>query len=86
VALRAFESETVVLNLDSGQYHGLNPTAGRMVELLREHGQVEKAADAAAQEYGQPREEVLADLIELCGQLAERGLIEVVEADQPGAA
>ena len=31
---RAFPSETVVLNLNTGRYHGLNVTAGRMMEVL----------------------------------------------------
>jgi hypothetical protein len=79
VAHRAFEGETVVLNLDSGQYHGLNPTAARMFELLAEHGRIEAAASAAASEYGRPQDEVVADLVRLCEQLAERGLIVVTD-------
>ena len=35
-----------MLNLESGRYHGLNPTAGRMLELLGELGEVDAVAEA----------------------------------------
>ena len=34
VVHRSFVAETVVLNLRTGKYHGLNPTAGKMLEAL----------------------------------------------------
>src|ERR671938_504612 len=34
VVYRDFDDETVVLNLDSGQYHGLNPTAAAMLSAV----------------------------------------------------
>src|SRR4051794_41962271 len=36
VVFRTFEAETLLLNLESGQYHGLNATGGRMLGLLKE--------------------------------------------------
>jgi hypothetical protein len=80
VVFRSFVEETVVLNLESGRYHGLNRTAGRMLELLGELGDVEAAAAAVADETGAPGERVRADLDELCDSLAERGLIELTPA------
>ena len=80
VVFRAFDAETVLLNLQSGQYHGLNPTGGRMLELLRETGSQQRTAEAIAAETGHPVEEVAADVGELCQQLGERGLIELVPA------
>jgi hypothetical protein len=78
VVFRKFETETVVLNLQSGNYHGLNPTAGRMLELLGELGSFGATAAAIGAEFDAPNEQVEADLLVLCHDLIERGLLEVV--------
>jgi hypothetical protein len=80
VVFRAFVEETVVLNLESGRYHGLNPTAGRMLELLGEVGELGEVAKRIAEETGTPPERVAEDLDAFCSSLAERGLIEVEPA------
>lgn len=77
VVFRSFPTETVALNLETGQYHGLNPTAGRMLEAIEASADLDSAARALAAEYGQPRETVETDLRQLCADLAERGLIEL---------
>jgi hypothetical protein len=77
VVFRSFPSETVVLNLQTGKYHGLNPTAGRMLESLTGADSVRAAAAAAAEEYEQPREATERDMCDLCSALLERGLIEM---------
>lgn len=77
VVYRGFVSETVVLNLDTGNYHGLNPTAGRMLEVLEKIPDVDQAAAKLAEEFGVGLDQVREDLIDLCGSLAERGLLEL---------
>jgi hypothetical protein len=77
VVHRAFPAEMVVLNLNTGQYHGLNPTAGRMLELMQECATVGAAVERAAEEYEQPRDQVEKDIRELCSGLLERELIEL---------
>lgn len=84
VVHRSFAAETVVLNLHTGKYHGLNPTAGRMLEVLESEESVGNAAVKIATEYGQPTDEVEHDLCVLCADLAERGLIEVDGVDSGG--
>jgi len=79
VVCRSFVAETVVLNLQTGQYHGLNPTAGRMLELLQTAPTVGAAAPALAEQYGVPQEQIENDLLALAGGLLERGLIETVD-------
>ena len=76
VVFRKFPAETVVLNLETGKYHGLNPTAGRMLEALGETGSVEAAVAVLADEYGQPVEDVRGDVENLCRDLLERNLLE----------
>ncbi len=76
VVYRDFAAETVVLNLNTGLYHGLNPTAGRMLKVLDELGDVSATASRCSNEYRRPREEIAADLETLCRDLLARGLIE----------
>jgi PqqD family protein of HPr-rel-A system len=77
VVFRPFEEETLVLNLETGQYHSLNATGGRMLELLQESdGRLREIADRLAAEYRKSPEEVAADLEAFCAELADRGLIE----------
>ena len=82
VVHRSFPSETVVLNLQTGKYHGLNPTAGRMLEVLAKEGAVREAATLVAEEYEQPLDATERDICDLCEALAERGLIEIDGEDE----
>jgi hypothetical protein len=75
VVYRDFPEETVILNLDSGMYHGLNQTAARMVTALDSSPSVAVAVDALAAELGQPPEVIERDVLTLCRALGERGLI-----------
>lgn len=77
VVYRSFPSETVVLNLHTGKYHGLNATAGRMLDALEKAPCVRDAAAAVAEGYEQSRAVVEQDICELCQLLLDRGLIEI---------
>jgi hypothetical protein len=76
VVYRSFPAETVVLNLQTGKYHGLNATAGSMLEALERGSCVRDAAAAVAEGYDQPQEVIERDMCELCNGLLARGLIE----------
>lgn len=75
VVLRSFPAEVVVLDLETGRYHGLNPTAGRMLEVLQELHTVRPAVEQIAREFAQPLDRIAADMRTLCEDLAERRLI-----------
>jgi hypothetical protein len=77
VVYRPFPHETVVLNLQTGKYHGLNPTAGRMLELLERGLSIGQSAGVVADEYQRPVGDVEHDLQALCTDLSARGLIEL---------
>lgn len=77
VVHRAFAMETVILNLQSGMYHGLNPTGARMLDALERSPTVGDAAADLALEYGVGQHEIENDLCDLCSQLLERGLLEI---------
>jgi hypothetical protein len=75
VVSRSFAAETVILNLETGKYHGLNTTGGRMLQVLQHSGTVRASAPALAEEFGQPEERIVNDLSARCADLAERGLL-----------
>jgi hypothetical protein len=76
VVFRSFPTETVVLNLQTGKYHGLNPTAGKMLQALTEADSVRAAAAAVAAEYDAPAATIESDVCDLCQNLLDRGLVE----------
>jgi hypothetical protein len=77
VVYRDFAAETVLLNIETGMYHGLNPVAGRMLEALDRLGSVREAVTLLAQEFEQPADVIERDLTGLCEGLLQRGLLEV---------
>jgi hypothetical protein len=79
VVHRSFVAETVVLNLRTGKYHGLNPTAGKMLEALETSPTVGAAVPELAGEYGLEEEQIQRDLLALTRGLLERGLIETTD-------
>jgi hypothetical protein len=79
VVHRSFVAETVVLNLQTGKYHGLNSVGGRMLEAVNEAPTVREAAEPIAEEYGQDPAVVEADLVAFCRDLLDRGLLEAAD-------
>jgi hypothetical protein len=77
VIFRSFARETVALNLQSGKFHGLNPTAGRMVELVSRARCARDAIGQLSDEYGVSDDRIAADLADLLRLLVDRGLIEI---------
>jgi Coenzyme PQQ synthesis protein D (PqqD) len=83
VVYRSFPSETVVLNLQTGKYYGLNATAGHMLETLERSATVRDAAVGLAASYERAQSAIELDLRALCDTLLERGLI-VLDAGGAG--
>ncbi len=79
VVRRSFVAETVILNLQTGQYHGLNPTAGKMLEALVVAPTVGATVPQLAGEYGVQEAQIQEDLLALIRGLLDRGLIEIVD-------
>jgi hypothetical protein len=86
VVHRTFVAETVVLNLQTGKYHGLNTMAGRMLEVLEDGPTVREAAARIAAEYDVDAARVESDLIAFCEDLLARELIEIDDAAQDSSA
>jgi hypothetical protein len=79
VVHRSFIAETVLLNLQTGNYHGLNPVGGVMLEAVNDASTVREAVERVAERYGEEPAVVEADLLALCSSLLERGLMEVAD-------
>jgi hypothetical protein len=77
VAYRNLVHETVVLNLATGEYHGIDPTGGRVLDLLARDATLGAAAQALADQCDRPLADVERDVCAVCEDLRERGLIEV---------
>jgi hypothetical protein len=75
VVQRQFAEETVVLNLNTGQYHGLNATGGAMFEALAAAPTVRAAVAKLAERYGRLEHEIEPDVIEFVDQIVERDLV-----------
>lgn len=74
---RELDSETVLLQLDTGEYFGLDPMATRMWQLMVEHGSVADVADAVADEFDVEPVVAAADVARLVEELVAKRLIEV---------
>lgn len=83
VVYRDFPDETVILNLETGKYHGLNATAARILEVLDSGVLLRDAIDTLASDYEQPRDLIERDVLALCQALRERGLIEQDAGGEP---
>lgn len=80
VVHRSFVSETVMLNLMTGKYYGVNTTGGRMLEALETGCSIQDAAELLGAEFDVSVDQLVADLLEFCEDLVERGLLEVAGA------
>lgn len=76
VVAREVGGEMVLLDLESGQYFGLDPVGGRIWELLSDKPHtLSELCDVIEAEFDAPRERIEADILKLAEGLAEQGLI-----------
>lgn len=80
ILFRQLQEESVLLELESGQYFGLNETGTRMWSLLTQHGRIELALADLRTEYDVPLERLQEELLGFVDQLASRNLLELHES------
>jgi hypothetical protein len=83
---RLIDQEAVILNLDNGEYFGLNAVAARVWELLAKGCSVNSTFEALLTEYEVDSPVLRADLEELLADLLKAGLIVEREEDAPVSA
>lgn len=75
--------ETVLLNLQTGIYYGLDPVGSRIWALIQKHGKLGTLHALLLDQYEATSEQIWTDLVALLGQMRQKGLVEcqsVVEA------
>ena len=85
VLVRFVEKETVLLNLDTECYYGLDETGTRMWQVVTTAPSIEKAYEELLSEFDVEAELLRRHFSDLLGRLADFGLLRthdpVVEAD-----
>jgi hypothetical protein len=72
---RTVGDETVILDLASGTYFGLDPVGARIWQLMGERKTRAEIFTTMLEEYEVEREQLEADVLRLATELAERGLV-----------
>jgi len=75
VMARTVGDETVLLDLASGTYFGLDPVGARIWQLIGEGKALADICTAVLDEYEVERVQLEADVLRLTGELLERGLV-----------
>jgi len=75
VMARTIGTETVILDLASGTYFGLDPVGARMWQLMEQGKNFAQICDAMQEEYDVSRDVLEKDVLALAEALAEKNLI-----------
>lgn len=75
VLSRKLDDEMVLLNLDSGEYFGLNDTGTRVWELLADGRSREEVIERLTEEFEVAGEVATGHVAALCAELLEAGLL-----------
>jgi len=81
VLARFLDKESVLLNIETERYFGLDETGTRMWQLVTAAPRIEIAYQQLLDEYDVEAELLRANLTELLSRLVENGLLQVVSAD-----
>jgi hypothetical protein len=81
VLVRLLDQESVLLNLESEQYFGLDETGTRMWQVVTTSPNIDAAYQELLAEYDVQPEMLRENLTELLGHLVEHGLLQVLPPD-----
>ena len=77
VLISGLQSESVILNLDSERYFGLDEVGTRMMSVLTSADSIQAAYETLLEEYDVESEVLRMDLISIIEQMIEKGLVEI---------
>jgi len=77
ILISNLQDESVILNVNSERYFGLDNVGTRMLSVLSNSSSIEAACEVLAQEYDVDRQMLQHDLIALVESLLQQGLITV---------
>ena len=75
VVAREVGGETMLLDLASGTYFGLDAVGSRVWQALEDGSSLTEACDKVAAEYDVARDQLESDVLALAGRLLEQGLV-----------
>ena len=76
VIAREVDGETVLLNLDTGIYFGLDAVGTAIWRAIQEDGRLLHAAEALEREYDVDPAAAREDLLRLIGEMLAKGLLQ----------
>ncbi|HKG78151.1 MAG TPA: PqqD family protein [Pyrinomonadaceae bacterium] len=82
VLISNLQDESVILNLDSERYYGLDSIGTRILSVLTTSESIEAAYNTLVQEYDVDRQALRQDLIALVENLVAQGLVKVSNASE----
>lgn len=77
VLISGLQGESVILNLSSERYFGLDQVGTRFLTLLSSSESIQAAYDALLEEYDVEPDVLRRDVTELLNELVEQGLVQV---------
>jgi len=81
VLIRHLDGESVLLNLETEKYFGLDATGTRMWELVTTSSNIQSAYAVLSVEFDADPTLLRNNLVELLNQLVDHGLLQVVPSD-----
>jgi Coenzyme PQQ synthesis protein D (PqqD) len=81
VLVRFLDKESVLLNLETERYFGLDETGTRMWQLVTSAPAIDAAYQQLLDEFDVTAERLRSNLLELLDRLVENGLLNVAPAD-----
>ena len=81
VLVRYLDKESVLLNLETERYYGLDETGTRMWQLVTAAPNIDAAYRELLNEYDVESDLLRLHLTELLGRLVENGLLQIQPAD-----
>lgn len=78
VLISRLQEESVILNLDSERYYGLDDIGTRMLSVLSTSESIEAAYESLRDEYDVDSQVLKEDLLALVENLHEKGIVEVL--------
>lgn len=77
VLISNLQDESVILNLDSERYYGLDSVGTRILSVLTTSDSIEAAYNTLVQEYDVDDQVLRVDLLALVEDLVDKGLVQV---------
>ena len=77
ILITGLQGESVILNLNSERYFGLDDVGTRFLSVLTNANSIQAAYETLLQEYDVEGEVLRQDLISIIGQLVDQGLVEI---------